>query len=110
MSVCEGEGMVVDGALESDGTAAKRNATVRAVLANYMPHGDTSALSGPHNGKLRQRIMLAITGAKLPIAQCGVNALQAAALRYAGISATAGTCSRDRDRLLAAWIRSNTGA
>ena len=35
-------------------------------------------LMGNHNSKQRQRVMLAITGRKIPKAKCGVNAIKAA--------------------------------
>ena len=35
-------------------------------------------LMGNHNSTQRQRVMLAITGRKIPKAKCGVNAIKAA--------------------------------
>ena len=35
-------------------------------------------LCGPYNSKVRQQVMLLATGQKLPVAKCGVYALEAA--------------------------------
>lgn len=45
------------------------------LLGTLSPHFDIYALAGNRNSKSRQALMLALTGEKLPISKCGVNAL-----------------------------------
>ena len=63
---------------------------------------DAWRIAGPSNTKNRQSVMLALTGNKLPIAKCGVNAIRAAMCAAAGINAsTLAIC--EIDHLLWAW-------
>src|SRR6188768_3241488 len=78
-------------------------AAVRAALAHYMPNGAPWALAGPANVAARQRLMLHLTGCKVPRAQCGITAIWAA-IESAGVPLP-GSCQAVRERNLATWIR-----
>ena len=59
-------------------------------------------LAGDRNSTVRQELMLALTGAKLPKAKCGVTALEAA---FHAIAEPAGDYPRQREDSFATWAR-----
>ena len=60
-------------------------------------------LAGAKNKHTRQMIMLELTGDKLPLAKCGINALLD---RLYSISGVTGSCMAEREKNLSNWIES----
>jgi len=69
-----------------------------ALLNDYSKgHFNIYALAGPSNSGVRQELMTALMGSKMPKAKCGINALQKAFFEAADI--TTGKCQAERSKL-----------
>ena len=64
------------------------------LLGTLTRNFDIYALAGDRNGKSRQALNFALTGEKLPISQCGVNALTSRFYIACGIT---GSCIAARE-------------
>ena len=73
-------------------------------VLKYIDSGDTWLLAGKHNAKKRQNLMLLITGLKLPVSKCGINAVNSALYKLAGIDENANTI-RDNENKLTVWLK-----
>jgi len=80
------------------------NPTITAIqlLGTFSPHFDIYALAGDRNGKIRQALNLALTGEKLPISQCGVNALTSRFHMACGVT---GSCIAAREDAFVNYCR-----
>jgi hypothetical protein len=74
--------------------------TAGAILSRFK--FDPWNLMGPRNKQLRQQLMLAITGKRVPVAKCGVNALQRE-LRQR-IDTSAATCQAREPEIFRAYF------
>ena len=69
-------------------------------------HCQVDRLMGPHMARTRQIVMAELVGDKLPIAKCGIGAIQAEFYSRAGVT---GDCGAARERAFARWCREAIG-
>jgi len=55
-----------------------------------LTRGDIYNLAGDRNRKLRQELMYQLTGEKLPIAKCGITAIEKIVYNFLNVSGEAG--------------------
>lgn len=80
---------------DADERGRKANGTPDLAEAKRIIRDETRGmwgLMGPSMRHVRQRLMQALTGQKLPVSKCGVNAVESAAVKAFGIVAT---CAAD---------------
>lgn len=65
--------------------------------------GDVGRLAGPANRQTRQALMHAITGQRIPIARCGITAIEETVWRMLGVMESGG-CNAERERIAAEMI------
>lgn len=82
-----------------------RNEALAMVRSNTRGTCCPWELAGPHFKKIRQKIMHGLTGEKLPIAKCGVTAIERTLI---DISKVEGNCAAVREKNLAEWIKAET--
>ncbi len=72
-------------------------------LRKYMKSGDVYFLSGPANKANRQAVMQVLTGIRLPVSRCGVNALWRGMIE---VSSVTGNCLAHQERAFTVWLNS----
>jgi len=76
---------------------------MKTKLLQYIQNGDCYSLSGPRNSKRRQEVIHILTGTKIPVSKCGVNAIRKALIEVSQVS---GGCIAEQNKQIDAWLHS----